>query len=195
MCSGKTSRLIDTLGCHLSCRKGMPVIITHTCDSRSNTGASTHNKLTSLHPANMDHIATDTLPTLDVLNKYDVIGVDEGQFFIGLVDWCQNLRECKKIVYVAGLARDCRDRHFGEMWDLTKLADRSEKFRAYCYDCTNMYDDLSILDKKKTATHSYRLVHSDEQILVGGCESYIPLCSLHYVQRNRFCKSELNKPE
>ncbi len=86
-----------------------------------------------------------------------VIGVDECQFFDGdLVDVVQTLLRQKKKVIAAGLDLDYRGKPFGPVPHLLALADRIDKLLAVCRKCGSDF-----------ACRTQRVVHSNEQILVG----------------------------
>jgi len=86
-----------------------------------------------------------------------VIGIDECQFFDGdLVDVVHTLLRQKKKVIAAGLDLDYRGKPFGPVPHLLALADRIDKLLAVCRKCGSDF-----------ACRTQRVVHSNEQILVG----------------------------
>lgn len=86
-----------------------------------------------------------------------VIGIDECQFFDGdLIDVVQTLLRQKKKVIAAGLDLDYRGKPFGPVPHLLALADRIDKLLAVCRKCGSDF-----------ACRTQRVVHSNEQILVG----------------------------
>jgi thymidine kinase len=86
-----------------------------------------------------------------------VIGIDECQFFDGdLIDVVHTLLRQKKKVIAAGLDLDYRGKPFGPVPHLLALADRIDKLLAVCRKCGSDF-----------ACRTQRVVHSNEQILVG----------------------------
>ncbi|MCL4118253.1 UNVERIFIED_CONTAM: hypothetical protein GTU68_012154 [Idotea baltica] len=103
----------------------------------------------------------------------EVVGIDEAQFFDpGLVDVCQNLALEGMRVIVAGLDMDYLGKPFGPMPGLLAVSEYITKVHAICPHCGNL------------ATHSYRFVQEDDQILVGEKDLYEPRCRLCYSMGN-----------
>jgi len=103
----------------------------------------------------------------------EVVGIDEAQFFDpGLVDVCQKLALEGMRVIVAGLDMDYLGKPFGPMPGLLAVAEYITKVHAICPHCGNL------------ATHSYRFVKDDDQILLGEKDHYEPRCRLCYSMGN-----------
>lgn len=104
------------------------------------------------------------------LLKYDVIGIDEGQFFPDLVEVCETLCQNGKIVVVAALSGDYKMEPFPNVAQLISKADKIKLMKAYCYFC------------QKQAGFTLRIVKSDKTILIGGEEMYKPVCkACHFI--------------
>ncbi|MBX9692138.1 MAG: thymidine kinase [Cyanobacteria bacterium] len=89
-----------------------------------------------------------------------VIGVDESQFFNNdLIPVVQTLLRQKKKIIASGLDLDYRGEPFGPVPQLMAMADRVDKLLAVCRKCGSDF-----------ACRTQRMVHSDEQILVGDCQ-------------------------
>lgn len=89
-----------------------------------------------------------------------VIGIDECQFFDdNLVDVVHALLRQKKKLIASGLDLDYRGKPFGPMPHLLALADKVDKLLAVCRKCGSDF-----------ACRTQRLVHSNEQILVGDAQ-------------------------
>lgn len=98
-------------------------------------------------------------------DEYDVIGIDEAQFFDNeLPDVCEALAQRSKRVIVAGLDMDFKGRPFGPMPDVLAVAEYLTKVHAICAQCGNL------------ATHSYRTVNDSEQVLLGAQDAYEARC-------------------
>lgn len=89
-----------------------------------------------------------------------VIGIDESQFFDqSLIAVVQTLLRQKKKIIASGLDLDYRGESFGPVPQLMAMADRVDKLLAVCRKCGSDF-----------ACRTQRMVHSNEQILVGECE-------------------------
>ncbi|MBZ0189428.1 MAG: thymidine kinase [Candidatus Obscuribacterales bacterium] len=89
-----------------------------------------------------------------------VIGLDECQFFADdLIPVVKTLLRQKKKIIASGLDLDYRGEAFGHMPQLMAMADRVDKLLAVCRKCGSDF-----------ACRTQRMVHSDEQILVGDCQ-------------------------
>jgi thymidine kinase len=102
--------------------------------------------------------------SFDLLTKYDVIGIDEGQFFPDIVEVSQELALLKKTVIVAALNGDFRMEPFPVISRLISKADKIKLLKAYCFNC------------HKDAKFSLRIVQSNETVLIGAGEAYKPAC-------------------
>ena len=122
---------------------------------------------------------------LDVIEKYDIIGVNEGQFFedlvINVLIWVDKMH--KRVICV-GLDTTFERKPWKNMSELCLHADKVEKLTAYCKLC---------LDNENKPTHEYSKAlfshclkpNDDSTIpLPGGAELYIPVCRKHYNQLN-----------
>ena len=135
MFSGKTSELLNIYRlynlCDISC-----CVINHSLDQRY------HDTLLSSHDNIMvPCISSDKIGDLlkeEMLKKYQVFLINEGQFFKGLYETVKSLVEKhKKSVYVCGLDGDYQRQRFGEILDLIPLADEVVKKKALCMGCKN----------------------------------------------------------
>jgi len=95
----------------------------------------------------------------------DVVGIDEAQFFdSAIVDVCDQLANQGKRVIVAGLDMDFSGKPFGCMPQLMAMAEYVTKVHAICVVCGDI------------AHYSYRLVPSQERVLLGETDSYEARC-------------------
>jgi len=104
------------------------------------------------------------------INKIKFIFIDEGQFFSDLYETVKNLLIIyKKKIYISCLDGDYKQEPFHEsrLFDLIPYATSVKKLTAKCSDCNN------------SAPFTKRLIISNEQILVGGSDSYKPVCLNH----------------
>tara|TARA_B100001248_G_C27261323_1_gene398576 strand:+ start:309 stop:719 length:411 start_codon:yes stop_codon:yes gene_type:complete len=76
-------------------------------------------------------IVVDKNEILNTAKKYDMIGIDEAQFFSSsLVDVCNNLANSDKRIIIAGLDTDFKGKPFGPMPDLMATAEFVSKLYA-----------------------------------------------------------------
>ena len=95
----------------------------------------------------------------------DVVGIDEAQFLdMSVVDVAKKLADQGKRVIVAGLDMDSSGKPFGPMPALLATAEFVDKVHAICVKCGDL------------AQYSYRLEHSNEQVLLGEKDLYEARC-------------------
>ena len=107
-----------------------------------------------------------------VASSYDVIAVDEAQFFDdGLATVCASLVEDGLTVFVAGLDRNFKGEPFGPMAELMALADDVMKLRAVCMRCRSLEGSMTqrLIDGKPASRNS-------PVILIGAAETYEARC-------------------
>lgn len=109
--------------------------------------------------------------------------IDEGQFLKNLKSkvlyWVEKLN---KNVIIGGLDGDFQRNPIGEIIALIPYADICNKKTALCKMCndgTNALFSHRICEKNKS--------DSNNQILIGSNDSYIPLCRTHYLNLNNLC--------
>ena len=73
--------------------------------------------------------------SFNILKSYDVIGIDEGQFFPDLVEVCEKLALLKKTVIIAALNGDFRMEPFPIISKLISKCDKIKLLKAYCFHC------------------------------------------------------------
>ena len=113
---------------------------------------------------------------------YDVIGIDEAQFFDnGIVKICNDLANEGIRVIVAGLDMDYKGNPFGPMPNLMAIAEYVTKLHAICAESGNL------------ANHSYRISNDKSLVHLGQKESYIPLSRVEFqklIQKNKHTKEK-----
>lgn len=176
MFSGKTTALLRLLFNEAAIDLRV-LYINHERDNRSEGPYSTHNPLYKEQlssKSNVNFVSSKELNGLDI-KEYDVIGIDESQFFDDLeevVSWC-DLH--KKKVIIAGLDGDYKRDKFGKILDLIPKAEKIEKLTAYCKICAGKNPRIV-----KEASFTKRIEESEDQILVGGSDKYLPVCRSCY---------------
>lgn len=98
-------------------------------------------------------------------SRYNVIGIDEGQFFPDLIEFCEKMAGDGKIVVVAALDGTFQRKPFGRVLELIPLAEEVTKLNAVCMMC---FQD---------APFSRRIGSETEVEVIGGADK---VC--HYVK-------------
>ena len=167
MFSGKSTELIRRIKLLQKIEKKV-LVFKPTIDSRYN-----QDKITSHNYESVDCLILgklDEIPDDEVI-KYNTIVVDEGQFFYDLVPtitrWIDNF---SVDIIVGGLDGDFQRQPIGTILDLIPHADKCYKLISLCNICKDGTE----------APFSFRLVNSADKVLVGGSESYIPVCRKHF---------------
>ena len=99
---------------------------------------------------------------------YDVIGIDEIQFFPSSVVYLIDKISYEKDVIAAGLNLDYRGKPWETVEKLLPYADQIITVSAVCYICG------------AEATRTIRTSESKDRILIGGEENYKPVCRKHF---------------
>ena len=160
MFSGKSTRLIGLIRKYTYKAK-KTIMIKFFADKRytEKSEVVTHDllKYDSIDCKNLgDHF--------EKIKNYDVIGIDEGQFFPDLVEICEKLALMKKTVIIAALNGDFRMEPFPVVAKIISKADKIKLLKAYCFNC------------HKDAHYTLRIVQSNETVLIGAGEAYKPAC-------------------
>ena len=106
---------------------------------------------------------------LEKANNYEVIGIDEAQFFNDdLVNVCNELANSGIRVVIAGLDMDFSGKPFGPIPKLFSIAEYITKVHAICMRCGYL------------ANYSHRLSDTDKLVVLGEEDIYEPLCRRCY---------------
>ena len=160
MFAGKTSRILSLISRYGAIGKKV-LVVTHSSDQRYT------NKQQIVSHDGQSALCIQTTSLLDVDLSYDIIIIDETQFFTKVRYFVElAVDSLGKQVYLFGLDGDYNRQPFGEILSCIPLADRVERITSFCQDCANGIPGL----------FSFRIKHVSDQVLVGGKESYKPLC-------------------
>ncbi|MFL2603340.1 MAG: thymidine kinase [Flavobacteriaceae bacterium] len=109
-------------------------------------------------------IISEASEILSLSEGYNVVGIDEAQFFdLGIVKVCNDLANKGFRVILAGLDMDYQGNPFGPMPALMATAEYVTKVHAVCSRTGNL------------ANHSFRTSENNSLIHIGEKESYEPL--------------------
>jgi thymidine kinase len=172
MFSSKTTHALSELTA-LKYAGNRCLYINHAGDVRDETFSS--HFLEKCKLTDITLIKTDNLESLaGCVAKYDVICVDESQFFPNLksiiLNWVETM---KKHVILAGLLIKFNREPFGELLSLIPYADSHEMLTAYCVMCR---------DKSTKALFTYRKDAYDSDIVIGGEDKYRSICRGCYLK-------------
>jgi thymidine kinase len=102
-----------------------------------------------------------------------IILVDESQFFPDLLEFVTLATDILgKEVYLFGLDGDTERKPFGQLLQCIPMADDVVKLKAFCKLCCDGTEALFTFCEMK----------KQQQICVGGEETYMPLCRKHYCE-------------
>ncbi len=192
MFAGKSSRLYVELGecadIGLKC-----LYVNHVKDTRN---TEFYDSSTSSHSSNFrglsDKIDTVKVKELEHVNidNYDVVGIDEGQFFTDLNDTVRKWVFQKKRVIVASLDGDIHMNPFGQVHMLMCLCDPGAvtKLGARCKKCMSkdhIYRHHRLVNAGFTILNNIdesELSGSKNNIKVGGANEFQAVCMKCYVE-------------
>lgn len=100
-----------------------------------------------------------------------VIGIDEGQFFPDIVEFCEKMANTGKTVIVAALDGTFQRKAFGSILNLVPLAESVVKLNAVCMECY------------REASYTKRLGAEREVEVIGGADKYHSVCRACYFQK------------
>jgi len=172
--------------------------INHSLDTRSADPFSTHNPLLkkslrsgsvgSYPISEVDSHSIRFISDLDdaIYNKYDVIGVDEAQFFDDIEHIIHLVDVLKKRVYIAALNGDYKRNVFGKVYKLFSHADDIRFLRdVWCVECANEANPAKAMTK---AIFSHRANDATGNQIEVGADNYEPLCRQCYISKNSKAK-------
>ncbi|KAL6778805.1 THK1 [Auxenochlorella protothecoides x Auxenochlorella symbiontica] len=174
MFAGKSSELLRRVE-RLEAAGLTVALVKSSKDSRySNSHVVTHDGVKK---------ACYAVPSLEVFRsmagdrwaKYQVVAVDEAQFFPDLFHICSSTADGEgKLWVLAGLDGDFMRQRFGQMLDLVPHADSVTKLTARCQYCAQS-------GVTTAAPFTVRFSVADQrQEVVGGAERYAAVCRQHF---------------
>ena len=179
MFSGKSTLLTDTVRKYVYKDK-KTILVNFVADKRYDT----EGKIVTHEQVKFNALSCYNLKEqYQELIKYDVIGIDEGQFFPDLVEVCDELCKAGKIVVVSALSGNFKMEPFQNVSILISKADKIKLLKAYCYFC------------HKRAGFSLRTVRNDKEILIGASDMYRPVCKACHFKHSLISSTETSKPQ
>jgi len=159
MFSGKSTELIRRLKRYEIARYYC-LIVKYAKDVRyDHESIATHDQQT------LKAISTDKLKDLKVnLEDYDVIGIDEGQFFPDIVEFSEEMANKGKTVVIAALDGTFQRKAFASILELVPLAEHVIKLTAVCMNCFG------------EGSYTKRISADKEVEVIGGADKYMATC-------------------
>lgn len=171
MFSGKSEELIRRVRRAQFAKQKIAVFKPEIDDRYSEEAVVSHNGTTVIATP----IAESAQIEQFVKEDYDIIAIDEAQFFDeGIVDVVMELADRGFRVIIAGLDQDFRGEPFGPMPQLMAVAENVTKLQAVCTVCGSPASRTQRLINGKPAGYD------DPIILVGASEAYEARCRLHH---------------
>lgn len=172
--------------------KGLAVAKIVNPDDSNRTNVKYSGEIGSTHHINCKTLSDEVkifslndLTKTDIdFSKFDVVGIDEAQFFIGLYDFVLNLVDVlKKRVLITGLDGNSDRKIFGDILYLIPISDSAKKLPATCDYCL---DELKLAGFERNielinAPFTKRLTLNTEEKFVGGKNDFRPICRYHYL--------------
>ncbi|XP_070580666.1 thymidine kinase, cytosolic-like [Ptychodera flava] len=159
MFSGKTTELIRRIK-RFQIANHSCLIIKYAKDDRyDKNGVATHDREVKTAVA-----ATELCNVKKTAMDYDVIGIDEGQFFPDTVAFCEEMASKGKKVIVAALDGTFQRKGFGDILNLVPLAESVIKLNAVCMHCYN------------EAAYTKRIGAETAVEIIGGTDKYLAAC-------------------
>lgn len=172
MCSGKSTELIRRLVI-LGEAHFKVAYVNSTIDTRQKIS---HNKVFDSENLPFDMYKVEALFSIQhKLMEYDVIGIDEAQFFTELFEFCIEMSErYNKKIIVGGLSSDFNRKKFGQITELIHVCDTIVKLTSFCGSCANVGQFVpALFSKRIDKTNS-------NAISVGTKDDYTPVCRKCY---------------
>ena len=98
------------------------------------------------------------------LINYDVIGIDEGQFFSDLLEICNTLTRFGKIIFIAALSSNDQMKPYDNISNLIPFVDKIKLMKSYCFFC------------HKQAGFNLKIKKSKNIFIEERKENYKPVC-------------------
>ena len=161
MFSGKSSELMRRAKRHMAIGRNV-LIVNHVFDNRC-----ADNEVKAHSGENMQAIKINRIADMKNTDEYDVIAIDEGQFFQDLPSVMKLIQQKKRVI-VAGLSSDFMRRPFDNISAMIAHADDVVFMKALCIHCG------------ADAVFSKRTSNESSAICVGGASKYDAVCRTHY---------------
>lgn len=169
MFSGKTTKIINLVNTYRSINKKV-MNINYKLDVRYGDNQIISHDKQKILSLNVENLSIIKGKYFELYNESDIICINEAQFFGDLksqvLDFIYNDH---KHIIISGLDGDYKQDTFGQILELIPHAENISKLSAFCKICNN----------GNKAFFTKRIVNNNDLVLIGGNESYIPVCRFH----------------
>lgn len=162
------------------------LLISHSLDCRNvckSDNITTHNSCYGRFSSKITFMKTITLTGINIM-PYDIIGIDEAQFFEDLyenvIEWVDKWR---KMVKIAALCGDFKRQVFGHTFKLIPYCDKIKKLNAYCEICVSENSHMTY----ENAIFTQKINNGEDIIEIGGIDKYRAVCRYHYNNPTKIC--------
>jgi len=170
MFAGKSTELLRQIRRYFHKKKSTVVVAYELDDRYTNLERiTTHDRI--------EYPAIKTGKLEDVKEKllgYDVIGIDEGQFYPDLNEVCEFLANNGKTVIVSALNGNFKREPFEVISRLISKCETIQNITSVCYNCG---DD--------NANFTLRLTNDQREVVIGGDDMYKPACRTCFLSANK----------
>jgi len=104
---------------------------------------------------------------------FDVIGIDEGQFFEDIVHFSEEAANNGKIVIMSALNGTFEKKGWSNILELIPLCEKVKKLSAICKICSS------------NANFTFRTCSGLTNEMIGGADMYMPLCRQCYQEKTK----------
>ena len=159
MFSGKTTEMFRRMKRYTAAHEECLVVRYEKDNRYSAKRAATHDqqKLRATPAGKLEDI-------LPLIEKYDVIGIDEGQFYPDVVEMAEHFASLGKKVVISALDGDFRRKPFGRVLELIPMAEYVTKLTAVCTFC------------HQDAPFTRRITTETAIEVIGGADKYVATC-------------------
>lgn len=164
MFSSKTSTLLKRYRKYKLLNKKC-LLIKYSKDTRYNkTGISTHDL--NVQQTDVVQSSGKLFNLKTECEQVDMIGIDEGQFYSDIVEFCDYFANLGKIVVVAALDGNYLREPFNDILRLIPISEKIRKKSAVCGVC-----------KDNNASFTMKKIKDNDNIeVIGGSDIYSPVC-------------------
>lgn len=167
MFSGKSSELITTAERHGHAEK-KALMIKYSGDIRYGSGEEVVSHSGRKYKATSAS-KLEEVEQMGELESFDVILIDEGQFFEDLATFCFKWACEGKKIFVAALHSDFKEKGWKSVNKLIPKVDDIQFFHAVCKECKKSASKSKAKDEK--------LIDVGKKENIGGIEKFTPVCS------------------
>lgn len=186
MCSGKSEEVIRVVSRLIIANPMIIGVFKPLLDNRqlSNDDKDPAKFIFSRNGGSVGCTAVETVADMELLvqkNSYEIIAIDEAQFFDKdqLIDFVKRMLTANKKVIIFGLDLNFRGETFGAMGELLAMADQVNKLTAVCACCGKDTYCITqrIIDGKPA--------HYNDPLIMVGNQQYEPRCrNCHQVRKD-----------